>query len=82
MPEPKLYWNLPKSLNKISQKDYVFISDHLLRYSISNLTVLANRSSHGKSIECQADSSAIQIFNKTLITKQYIQTYCKIIYIY
>jgi hypothetical protein len=78
MPEAKLSWHLPKSLNYLSKNDYALLSDHSLRNSISNLTLIANRSYHGLEIQCQAHSLAIQTLNKTLITKQYIQTICKL----
>lgn len=77
MPEAKLSWNLPKSISYISKNDYVLLSGQSLRNSISNITLMANRSYHGLLIQCQAHSSALNILNKTMITQQYIQTICK-----
>jgi hypothetical protein len=77
MPEAKLSWHFPKSINYLSKNDYALISDQSLRNSISNITLIANRSYHGKIVQCQAHSSAIQIRNHTMITQQYIQTICK-----
>ncbi|CAF1016860.1 unnamed protein product [Rotaria sp. Silwood1] len=74
MPEAKLSWHIPKSLNYISKNDYALLSGQSLRNSISNITLIANRSHHGLRIKCQADSSAIQLNNKTMITQEYIQT--------
>ncbi|CAF1663599.1 unnamed protein product, partial [Adineta ricciae] len=74
MPEAKLSWHLPKSISYLSKNDYALISDQSLRNSISNITFLPNRSFHGKLIQCQAHSSAIDINNQTMITEQYIQT--------
>jgi hypothetical protein len=77
MPEAKLSWHFPNSINYLSKNDYALISDQSLRNSISNITLIANRSYHGKFIQCQAHSSAIEILNHTMITQQYIQTICK-----
>ncbi|CAF4616312.1 unnamed protein product, partial [Rotaria socialis] len=74
MPEAKISWHFPKSISYISKNDYALLSGQALRNSISNLTLIANRSSHGILIQCQAHSSAIQTLNKTMITQQYIQT--------
>ncbi|CAF0894195.1 unnamed protein product [Adineta steineri] len=74
MPEAKLSWHLPKSISYLSKNDYALISDQSLRNSISNITFIPNRLYHGKLIQCQAHSSAIDIMNKTMITQQYIQT--------
>ncbi|UJR11789.1 hypothetical protein I4U23_015969 [Adineta vaga] len=74
MPEAKLSWHLPESISYLSKNDYALISDQSLRNSISNITFLPNRSFHGKLIQCQAQSSAIDINNQTMITQQYIQT--------
>lgn len=77
MPEAKLSWILPSSINYLSKTDYVLINDKSLRNSISNLTLLPNRSFHGKLIQCQANSSAIHLLNQTIITQQFINTLCK-----
>lgn len=77
MPEAKISWHFPKSINLTSKNDYTLLSGQSLRTSISNITLIANRFYHGKLIQCQAHSSAIQIINKTMITQQYIQTICK-----
>jgi hypothetical protein len=77
MPEAKLSWHFPKSINYLSKNDYALISDQSLRNSISNVTLIANRSYHGKLVQCQAHSLAIQINNQSMITQQYIQTICK-----
>jgi hypothetical protein len=82
MPEAKLSWHFPKSINYLSKNDYALITDQSLRNSISNITLIANRSYHGKLIQCQAHSSAIQTLNRTMITQQYIQTICKSIFFY
>ncbi|CAF4865535.1 unnamed protein product, partial [Rotaria socialis] len=74
MPEAKISWHFPKSISYISKNDYALLSGQSLRNSISNLTLIANRSYHGILIQCQAHSSAIQTLNKTMITQQYIQT--------
>ncbi|CAF5227667.1 unnamed protein product, partial [Rotaria magnacalcarata] len=74
MPEAKISWHFPKSISYISKNDYALLSGQALRNSISNLTLIANRSYHGILIQCQAHSSAIQTLNKTMITQQYIQT--------
>ncbi|CAF1169941.1 unnamed protein product [Rotaria sordida] len=74
MPEAKLSWHIPKSINYLSINDYVLLSGQSLRNSISNLTLIPNRSYHGILIQCQAHSSAILLNNKTMITQQYIQT--------
>jgi hypothetical protein len=79
MPEAKLSWHLPKSINYLSKNDYALISDQSLRNSISNITLIANRSYHGKLIQCQAHSSALETLNRTMITEQYIHTICKLI---
>jgi hypothetical protein len=77
MPEAKLSWHFPKSISYLSKNDYALISDQSLRNSISNITLIPNKSYHGKLIRCQAHSSAIGITNQTMITEQYIQTICK-----
>lgn len=73
MPEAKLTWNYSQTLKYLSKTDYALISDQSLRNSISNLSLIGNEFDHGKTIECQAHSSAIQTLNQTLITKQLIQ---------
>ena len=82
MPEAKLSWHFPKSISYISKNDYALLSGQSLRNSISNLTLIANRSHHGILIQCQAHSSAIEALNKTMITQQYIETICKIFYLF
>jgi hypothetical protein len=78
MPEAKLSWHFPSSISYLSKNDYALISGQSLRNSISNVTLIPSRSYHGKLIQCQAHSSAIQIQNQTMIIQQYIQTYCKL----
>lgn len=73
MPEAKLTWNYPQSIKTISKVDYALISDESLRNSISNLSLIANESHHGKSIQCQAHSAAIETLNRTLVTNQTIR---------
>lgn len=82
MPEATLSWILPKSINYLSKIDYVILSEQSLRNSISNITLIANRSYHGLIIQCQAHSSAIQILNKTIIAQQIIETICKFYYLF
>ena len=76
MPEAKLSWLLPKSLNSVSISDYVLINDKSLRNSISNLTFIPNKSFHNQLIQCQANSSAIHLTNTTISTQQYIHILC------
>ena len=76
MPEAKLYWILPSSINYLSINDYVLINEKSLRNSISNLTILPNKSFHRKLIQCQANSTAIHLLNRTIITQEYINIIC------
>ena len=78
MPEANLNWILPNQLKSLSKLDYVILQGQFLRNSISNLTLILNRTYNGQLILCQAYSLALNLLNQTMIVQKEIQVFCKI----
>ncbi|CAF0734481.1 unnamed protein product, partial [Didymodactylos carnosus] len=68
-PEAKLSWNLPKHIKYVAKNDYAQIMNEYLRNSVSNLTVIAERSWNDQEIECIAETTAL---NQNIIAKEQI----------
>ena len=77
IPEPRLKWILPEHIELIWKNDYLLIEDESHRQSISNITLLAQRSSHNTSLQCQSLSPALDLLNRTLNIEQRIIIHCK-----
>lgn len=77
IPEARLKWILPDEIELLWKNDSLLIEDESHRTSISNVTLLAQRSSHNRSIRCEALSQALDLLNQTLNIERRLIIHCK-----